>query len=71
MSAPLPKVFVQDLPPKGGYPIIKWVLGGMEKSAHSCDGRYHVAHWYGYRGFRHLENDVRYSQDEVGISRVG
>ena len=22
MSAPLPKVFVQDLPPKGGYPII-------------------------------------------------
>lgn len=32
MSAPLPKVFVQDLPPKGGYPIIKWVLGGMESN---------------------------------------
>ena len=30
-----------------------------------------VRRWYGYRGFRHLENDVRYSQDEVGISRVG
>ncbi|CBK22914.2 uncharacterized protein [Blastocystis hominis] len=22
MSAPLPKVFVQDLPPKGGYPLV-------------------------------------------------
>ena len=26
MSAPLPKVFVQDLPPKGGYPLVKYFL---------------------------------------------
>ena len=24
MSAPLPKVFVQDLPPKGGYPLVTY-----------------------------------------------